>query len=75
MPDVTLIQDKIDTDMCRVYGRHPKFGATYLISIIHIDMVIVLFGEGIANYWFEGNPREKQIDIVVSAIPEEEEEE
>ena len=74
MPNITLVQDRVDTDMCRVYGKHPKYGATYLIGIIHIDMVAVLFGENIAEYWFSDNLKETQIEITLDADPVEEEE-
>ena len=73
MPNITLVQDRVDTEMCRVYGKHPKYGPIYLISIIHIDMVTVLFGENIAKYWFEDNPTETQIEITLGADPVEEE--
>ena len=73
MSNITLVQDQKDTDMCRVYGRHPKYGATYLVGIIHIDTVAVLFGENIAEYWFGENPKETQIEITLGADPVEEE--
>ena len=72
MLDVTLVQD-IDTEMCRVYGRHPKYKSLFLICIIHIDMIAILFGENIAKYWFEDNPTETQIEITLNADPVEEE--
>ena len=70
MPKITLIQDRVNTDMCRVFGKHPEHNFTYLICLIQVDMVKILFGQNIADHWFnEKYPIEDRITITLTAEP------
>ena len=70
MPKITLIQDRVNTDMCRVFGKHPEHNFTYLICLIQVDMVKILFGQNIADHCFNGEyPIGDRITIALTAEP------
>ena len=71
MPDLTLVIDHVDDNMVRVYGRQNK--VNWLICVIHVDAVEVLFGRNIADYWYKHNSALREMEIILSADPREEE--